>query len=452
MYLIYSLLFTLGVVVTAPYYLWRLRGNLIAGAGWRERFGFLPSQLQAPAGDNEAGALWVHAVSVGETLAVASLVQELQRRYPDRRIFLSQVTPAGRQASESRLPGVTGRFYLPLDWRWSVERVLERIRPELLLIVETELWPNLLRAAHDSGARVALINARLSNRSFKGYRLARPFMRRVLECVDWVGAQSPTDAERFRALGAKPDRVGVTGNVKFDGKPPQSGELVGQLQGAIHGAERGPVVVAASTMAGEEAFLLPAWQEIRRQYAKAALILAPRHPARFDQVAQLLSRAGLTFVRRSALTAGGTAHRDQLASCEILLLDSVGELAGVFALADLVFMGGSLVPTGGHNLLEPAFWSKPILFGPHMENFRDVSALFLNAGAAVQVRSASDLGTVACALLGDEPRRRQLGETAKLLLKRESGATERILERLRPWLEKSVAADASRRLTESRAQ
>jgi 3-deoxy-D-manno-octulosonic-acid transferase len=452
MYLIYSLLFSLGVILTAPYYLWRLRGNVISGAGWRERFGFLPSQFQPPARDEEAGAVWIHAVSVGETLAVAPLVQELQRRYPRRRIFLSQVTPAGRQASESRVPGVTGRFYLPLDWRWSVKRVLTRIQPALLIIVETELWPNLLRTAHASGTRLALVNARLSRRSFKGYRLARPFMRQVLECVDWIGAQSAADAERFRLLGAKPDRVDVTGNVKFDAKPPQPGEVVSRLEKAIHGAERGPVVVAASTMAGEEALLLAAWQEIRRQHARALLILAPRHPARFDQVAQLLSRGGRTFVRRTELARTDTLQRDQLAANEILLLDTVGELAGIFALANLVFMGGSLVATGGHNLLEPAFWSKPILFGPHMENFRDVSAKFLRDGAALQVRHASELAAVACDLLRDEPRRRRLGEAAKGILARESGATDRILERLRPWLEESVAAGSARRLAGSRAR
>jgi 3-deoxy-D-manno-octulosonic-acid transferase len=449
MYLIYSLLFSLGVILTAPYYLWRLRGNVVSGAGWRERFGSLPAQFQSPAGDDEPGALWIHAVSVGETLAVAPLVQELQRRYPGRRIFLSQVTPAGRQASESRLPGVTGRFYLPLDWRWSVERVLARIRPTLLLIVETELWPNLLRASHSSGTRIALVNARLSNRSFQGYRLARPFMRRVLECVDWIGAQSPEDAERFRYLGAKTDRVAVTGNVKFDGKPPLRGELVRRLETAI-GGERGPVVVAASTMPCEETLLLPAWQEIHRQYPKALLILAPRHPARFEKVAQLVASGGRTYVRRTALAPNDAALAGQLSSSEILLLDTIGELAGIFALADLVFMGGSLVATGGHNLVEPAFWSKPILFGPHMENFCDVSALFLHAGAAVQVASASELAAVACDLLRDPQRSRRLGDAAKEILVRESGATERILERLRPWLEETVAAGSAHRLTGSR--
>jgi 3-deoxy-D-manno-octulosonic-acid transferase len=449
MFLIYSLLFSLGVILTAPYYLWRLRGNVVSGGCWRERFGFLPSQFQQPPGDTDTGALWIHAVSVGETLAVAPLVQELQKRYPGRRIFLSHVTPAGRQASESRLPDVTGRFYLPLDWRWSVERVLARLRPALLLIVETELWPNLLYAAHASGTRVVLVNARLSDRSFRGYRLARPFMRRVFECVDWIGVQSSLDAERYRFLGAKSDRVIVTGNVKFDGKPPKAGEVVRQLEKAIRSAGRGPVLVAASTMPGEDALLLSAWQEIRRQYSKALLILAPRHPARFDEVARLLASRGQTFVRRTALAPTDPACAEQLSSCEILLLDSIGELAGVFALADLVLMGGSMVPTGGHNLLEPAFWSKPILFGPHMENFRDVSALLLEGKAAVQVHNASELAAAACDLLSDPKRARLLGKAAKEILVRESGATERILERLRPWLEESMPVSSAPRLAGS---
>jgi 3-deoxy-D-manno-octulosonic-acid transferase len=452
MYLIYSLLFSLGVVLAAPYYLWRLRGNLISGAGWAERFGFLSTQLRQAVEAGGPGAVWIHAVSVGETLAVAPLIEEFQRNYPGRKIFLSQVTPAGRKAGESRLPGVAGRFYLPLDWRWAVERVLARIRPELLLIVETELWPNLLRSAHASGARVALVNARLSNRSFKGYRLARPFMRKVLECVDWIGAQSQTDAERFRLLGAKPERVSVTGNVKFDGKPPRASGLVSQLENAISGANRHPVFVAASTMADEEALLLPAWHEIRVEYPQALLILAPRHPARFEQVAQLLRREGRTIVRRTNLAATESLQQEQLSKSEIFLLDTVGELAGVFALADLVFVGGSLVPSGGHNVLEPAFWGKAILFGPHMENFRDVSALLLNAGAAVQVHRASELGAAACGLLRDEPRRRRQGEAAKRILASEAGATERILKRLRPWLERPVRTDSAAHLAGSRVQ
>ncbi len=440
MYLIYSLLFSLGVLATAPYYLWRLRGNIISGAGWQERFGQLPTRIEQAHTKLEEGPFWIHAVSVGETLAVAPLVEELQKRYPERKIFLSHVTPAGLKASEGRLPGVAGRFYLPLDWRWSVTRVFARIRPALLLIVETELWPNLLRVAHQSGTRVALVNARLSDRSFRGYRLARPFMRQVLECVDWIGAQSADDAERFRLLGAPPNRVTVTGNIKFDVKPPRWGKAVGVINEAIRAAKRGPVFVAASTMPGEEAMLLPAWQEIRRRHPQALLILAPRHPARFDQVAQVLESADKTFVRRTMLAGPDGKTQARLVAEEILLLDTIGELAGVFSLADAVFVGGSLVATGGHNLLEPAYWSKPILFGPHMENFRDTSALFLNAGAAVRVQNAAELSEVALDLFKNQSRRRRLGNAAKEVLERESGATDRILEKLREWLDKKVAA------------
>jgi 3-deoxy-D-manno-octulosonic-acid transferase len=440
MYLIYSLLFTLGAILTAPYYLWRQRGHIISGGGWRERFGFLPPEIGEASGATEAGAIWVHAVSVGETLAIAPLVRELQRRYPERRIFLSHVTYTGREAGESRLPGVAGRFYLPLDWAGSARRAVARIRPALVVIVETELWPNLLRAAHESGARVVLVNARLSDRSFRGYRRVASFMRRVLECVDWIAAQSPEDAERFRRLGARPDRVAVAGNVKFDSQPPQSAELVGPLAKALRDAERRPVVVAASTMPGEEAMLAPAWQKIREQHPQALMILAPRHPARFDQVAELLAGAGFTIVRRTALAAGEADIAAQLGTCDVLLLDTIGELAGIFALADVVFVGGSLVRTGGHNVLEPAYWSKAIVFGPHMENFRDVSALFLGSGAAVQVRDARELSSSILKLLQSEAKRQELGAAAKQLLGRESGATGKILEHLGEWLDVKAAA------------
>jgi 3-deoxy-D-manno-octulosonic-acid transferase len=196
MYLVYSTLFTLGAILSAPFYLWRKGKNLQRGH-WRERFGRIPFHEPRP------GAIWVHAVSVGETVAVAGLVQKVQRAFPERKIFLSHVTPAGREAGQARLPAVAGRFYAPLDWRWTVRRTLERIRPALLVVVETELWPNLLRAAQQAGARVALVNARLSRRSLRGYRLARPFMRRVLADVDAICAQSEADAERFRELGAR---------------------------------------------------------------------------------------------------------------------------------------------------------------------------------------------------------------------------------------------------------
>jgi 3-deoxy-D-manno-octulosonic-acid transferase len=432
MYLVYSMLFTLAAILSAPFYLWR-QGKRLGRGYWRERFGRIPFQEARP------GAVWVHAVSVGETVAVAGLVQEVQRAFPERKIFLSHVTPAGREAGEARLPAIAGRFYVPLDWRWTVRRTLERIRPALLIVVETELWPNLLRAAQQAGTRVVLVNARLSRRSLRGYRLARPFIGRVLADVDAVCAQTEADAERFRQLGARPERVRMVGNLKFDAQPPQLSEFARALKMALRRAERGPVLVAASTMPGEEPLILQAWDLIQARYRKALLILAPRHPARFDEVGRYLARTGRGFARRTTLKVEEPELSHQLAATEILLLDTIGELAGLFELADLVFIGGSLVPTGGHNLLEPAYWSKVITFGPHMENFRDIARLFLEAGAAIQIRNPEELAHTAWLLENSEARRR-LGASARQVLEQNCGATARTLDYLRELLDRDARA------------
>ncbi len=424
----------------APYYAWRYRRSPSLRRSWRERLGFLPPEFQ----QSERGAIWVHAVSVGETLAVSTLVRELQRRHPERKIFISHVTPTGREAGEKRMPGLAGRFYLPLDFKGSVQRALRRVRPELLLIVETELWPNLLRWTHDSGARVVVVNARLSSRSVQGYRRFRFFMRRVLSQVDWIFAQTAGDAERFCQIGAPPDRAVPLGNLKFDVQPPENTVLSDSWKRALAASGRGPVLIAASTMPGEEEMVLAAWSEVRRRNPQALLALAPRHPARFDEVADLLGRSAIRFVRRSALSTSEPELRLQLAAAEVVLLDSIGELAGLFGLADLVFMGGSLVRTGGHNLLEPACYGKPVLFGPYMSNFLDVARLFLDSGAAIQVKDSSELAQQALALLADDQRRQAVGEAARNVVERESGATQRILERLSKLLDESDAARTAR--------
>ncbi|PYV31151.1 MAG: 3-deoxy-D-manno-octulosonic acid transferase [Acidobacteria bacterium] len=458
MFLAYTLLFSIGLVLTAPYYLWRLRGRITRWADWRERLGWLPKSFQQA----ERGAVWIHAVSVGETIAVVPLVKAIRESSREVKIFLSHTTPAGRQAGESRMPDVEGRFFLPLDWPWAVRRAMERIRPTALLVVETELWPNLLRAAHDFGTRVALVNARLSERSYRRYRLAPRFMRRVLGCVDWIGAQTPAEAERLLELGARPERLTIAGNLKFDGRPPRGpapacaepkagrptvggppelSALSPSLGRALRAAGRGPVMIAASTMPGEEEKVLKAWNEIRRSYPEANLILAPRHPARFDAVAGTLKR--LKFVRRTDFELDGAALANRIAEAEVLLLDTIGELAGLFEIADVVFVGGSLVPAGGHNLLEPAFWAKPILFGPHMENFRDAAEIFVKAGGAFQVHDEMELAKKALQLFGDPKMREEAGRRAKQALDSGSGATERTMGQIQAWLEARRAAPAA---------
>jgi 3-deoxy-D-manno-octulosonic-acid transferase len=449
MYLIYSMLFSVGAILTAPFYWWR-KGRGQGRGYWAERFGNIPYLETVP------GAIWIHAVSLGETLAVAGLIKEMERKFPRRKIYLSHVTPTGREAGEKRLPSIAGRFYLPLDWRWAARKVMGRIRPALLVIVETELWPNLLRAAQEAGARVVMVNARLSKRSLRGYELARPFMRRVLADVDEICAQTEDDAERFRQLGAPPERVRMVGNLKFDAQPPKLGEFARALKVALRQTQRGPVVVAASTMPGEEAQVLEAWDLIRGRYPKALLILAPRHPERFDEVSRDLTRAQRGFVRRTALKIAGPIvvpaagvnqnseeqeSRRQLDSASILLLDTIGELAGVFEVADMVFIGGSLVPTGGHNLIEPAYFSKVIAFGPHMENFRDIAGLFLDAGAALQVRSPEELAHAAW-LLENKEAREELGAAARKVLDQNAGATARTLATLRKYLDRDAQGRA----------
>jgi len=433
MYLTYSFLFTLGALLTAPYYLWKRRDEL-AGRRWRERFGLLPESFQ----QEERGAIWVHAVSVGETLAVVRLVRNLQALFPDRKIFMSSVTPAGRAAGESRLPSVSGRFYLPMDWRGAVVAALKRIKPSILVIVETELWPNLLRAAHEFGAGIILINARLSRRSFRRYRLLRPLMRRVLGNVDMVCAQTQADAERFRHLGATPERVALCGNLKFDSEPPRLAAFPCLLERAVANTGRGPVMIAASTMQGEEPIVLEAWNKVRAQYPKALLILVPRHPARFDEVAQILAGSGFSYTRRTQLASQEPEISNQVAAPEVLLLDSIGELAAILELADVVFMGGSLVPTGGHNILEAAYWAKPVVFGPHMENFQDIARLFLEAEACVQVQDGKELVESVLNLFGDHAASRHLGERGKQVLETQTGATSRVLEQIQRLLEARV--------------
>ena len=430
MYLIYSMLFSVGLVLMAPFYWWQ-KGRAQGRAHWAERFGNIPFQ------EAETGAIWIHAVSLGETLAVAGLVKEIQTEFPQRKIYLSHVTVTGREAGEKRLPSIAGRFYVPLDWSQAVRKALARIKPALLIIVETEIWPNLLHEAKKSGAHVVMVNARMSKRSSRGYSLARPFISRVLSNVDEIYAQTNEDANRFRQLVDAPERVQMVGNLKFDAQPPHLGEFARALKAALQQARRGPVIVAASTMPGEEALVLEAWDEIVARYSQALLILAPRHPTRFEEVSRDLGQSERGFVRRTTLSSDAHDLSRQLASTGILLLDTIGELAGIFEVADLVFIGGSLVPTGGHNILEPAYWSKVIAFGPHMENFRDIAKLFLDAGAAIQVRNPQELAH-ATWLLELKDAREGLGASARQVLEQNSGATARTLAGLRKYLDKNT--------------
>ncbi|HSD27786.1 MAG TPA: 3-deoxy-D-manno-octulosonic acid transferase [Vicinamibacteria bacterium] len=385
---------------------------------FRERMGRLPVYLNVD-GDR---SVWIHAVSVGEVLAARPLVPVLRERFPGHRIFLSTTTTTGNAVAKKSVRGVDGLLYAPLDFRRPVRRALEVLNPSLLVLVETELWPNLVHEARRRGTRIALVNGRISPRSFPRYERVRRFLAPLFSEIDLFLMQGEPHAERVRALGAPPARVRVTGNLKFDAVEPS--RIPERLARLLQGAAPRPLWVAGSTVGGEEELVLSAFHRVRERVPQARLLVAPRHPERFPLVPALVEAAGFRCLRRSALDPA--AWRDG----EVLLLDTLGELAQVYALATVVFVGGSLVPSGGHNILEPAVAGKAVVVGPHMENFQEIADQFRSESAMVQVASPDELAREVSALLLDDERRRELGDRARELVGRNRGAVSRTAEAL----------------------
>ncbi|MEK6806688.1 MAG: lipid IV(A) 3-deoxy-D-manno-octulosonic acid transferase [Pseudomonadota bacterium] len=377
---------------------------------WPERFGFVP---RAPAGV----AVWVHAVSVGEALSALPLVNELIARYGHGHVWMTTMTPTGSARVHAALGGRVIHSYVPYDLPGAVGRFLDSARPRQVVFMETELWPNLLHAVKARGIPLTIANARLSPRSFKGYSRIRGFIGEVLACATRIAAQSELDAERFRALGAQ--RVDVMGNLKFELAVPDEQRARGVELRRQLGAAR-PVWVAASTHEGEEAVLLETHRRILQQLPQALLILVPRHPQRFDSVARLIEKSGLSFTRRSA--PGSSAHA-------VLLGDSMGEMFSYLAAADLAFVGGSLVPVGGHNVLEPAALGLPVLFGPFMHNFLGAAQLLTEAGAG-QESDVEDLSGDVLRLLNDPATCSRMGEAGRKAVEANRGALARLLKLL----------------------
>lgn len=420
MYLIYTTFLILFAAAVAPSLAYRaLRYRKYVGS-LSQRLGFLPASFNANAGPS----IWLHAVSVGELLAARPLIAALRARHPEKRLFISTTTQAAQALARTSFANVDGVFYCPLDLPMAVRRTLDIVRPELLVVVETDLWPNLLRACRARGVKTAIVNGRLSARSFPRYRLARGFFRHVLADIDRFCVQSTESAERFVALGAAGDRITVTGSLKFDAHTlavTTPARDIEPLQRTLGLTVSRPTVVAGSTMKGEDAIVLRAFRRLKDVQPTAALIVAPRHPERFDDVARQAERAGFRTVRRTALSAEGAPEAD------VIILDTIGELASVYRLGTLAFVGGSLVPTGGHNVLEPAACGRPVLFGPYMRNFAEIAASMVANDAGVQVASEAEFEEQLLALMADADRRARLGDAARALVERNRGANGRTL-------------------------
>jgi 3-deoxy-D-manno-octulosonic-acid transferase len=422
-YFLYSATLALLLLLTLPWWVVQMLrlGKYRAGLG--ERLGRVPARIRRNAGEAGAEAVWVHAVSVGEVLAIAPLVEAMRAR--GFRVVVSTTTHTGQRLAREKF-GEGDVFYFPLDLGVCIRPYMRALRPRLVVLAETEFWPNFLRLARASGARLAVVNARISDRSLPRYKRWKGLLRRALEPVDLFLAQSEADAERLLEVGAAAGRVEVTGNLKFDARPPVETDAVAAL-GLRLLATGAPIVVAGSTVEDEEEYVLQAFQILVGEYPAAVLVLAPRHRERFEAVARLLSEKRFRWVRRSELNAE-KPDAESLGG-KVVLLDTLGELAAMYRYANLAFVGGSLVPRGGHNILEPAFFGRPILIGPHTENFRDVVSCFEKRRAVVRC-TTKNLGITFVLLLRDAPEREALGQRAQQVLVEERGATARTVERL----------------------
>ena len=419
MYSLYSILVLVAAVIASPWFIYQaLRYKKYVGS-LGQRMGYLPVSFNMD-GDE---SIWVHAVSVGEVLTARPLISDLKRRYPNLRMFLSTTTMAGQQLARRSVPDVDAVFYFPFDFAFVVRRTLNLVRPKLFIMMETEIWPNLLRECRARGVKTAVVNGRLSPRSFPRYRLIRPMMRRVLDHIDRFLVQSEESARRFIDLGADPARVVVTGSLKFDSLELSSTALQARARDRVLRYFRvpssRPVIVAGCTMKGEEMAVLRAFRRVRTTSPNTLLVLAPRNPERFGEVEQAARQEGWKVARRSDLAIDAEPRVD------IVVLDTIGELATVYQIATVVFVGGSLVATGGHNVLEPAVFGKPIVFGPHMDNFLEIAEAFVTNGAGVQLMGEEELDEAFLSLMSDPVRRARLGAAARALVEANRGANEK---------------------------
>lgn len=413
MHRLYTCLLYLAVPMILARLYWRGRKAPDYRRRWSERFGLFPALPKA-------GGIWIHAVSLGETRAALPLIRALQARYPETSLLITTTTPTGSRQVREALGDTVYHVYAPYDLPGAVVRFLKRTQPRLAVIMETELWPNLFRHCRAAGIPLIVANARLSERSLRGYRKLRRLTAWTLDQVAMIAAQTEADARRSRSLGASPERVRVIGNIKYDLNLPEGLVERGRELRQTWGAER-PVLIAASTHNGEDEQILEAFARLRCTLPDLLLLLVPRHPERFAAVAGLCRRSGWRVAARSE-------QRSSAADIDIFLGDTLGELLLFYAGADVAFVGGSLVPTGGHNVLEPALLGLPVLFGPHMFNFAEISQRLLEAEAAFQIENVQELADHAERLFTDSALREAAGERGRAVVEANRGALAALME------------------------
>lgn len=439
MYFIYSLLLALGFLILLPRFLFDALNHGKYVAGFRERLGLI-----TPLETSGHPVIWIHCVSVGETLAARPLVRGIRQTFPEYSVAISTTTLTGQNIARDVFKDDVARvFYFPFDWRWIVRRTLSAINPKAVLMMETELWPGFLRECQSRHIPVAVVNGRLSEKSFKRYRIIRGFMSRVLGSISAAFMQTEADGKRLVALGMDPSKLSVTGNMKFDADSQSSTDerLTTEFRERFNFEKTSPLIVAASTHAPEEQILLDALKRLSSDSTgKPRLLIAPRHPERFNEVAGLVKASGFRWARRTA----NATEADKL--CEVILLDSIGELTAVYSLASVVFVGGSIATTGGHNILEPAAVGAAVITGANTFNFKEIVETFVEAEAVIQLpplsgpEAAVELAKTIKQLLTNPNDAVELGTRAANLVNQNRGATDRTLDGLRTILASSSKA------------
>ena len=435
MFLIYNLLSLLSLIAYLPW--------LLSKKGPENRLQYLKERLGISEYTN--ADLWIHAVSVGEVMAALPFLASLKKEFPGIKIVLSTTTYTGQKIAREKFPSADRIMYIPWDTWLTIRKAVRAIKPKIFITIETELWPALFSILKKNGSCIVLLNGRISPESFKGYKLIKPFMKKVLSYLDFIYMQGETDAERIIAIGADKNEVGIMGNFKFDIELDKK-ESVRWMDGV-----KGKILLAGSTHKGEEEMVLDAYEEVKKSFPDLKLILAPRHPERFNEAEELLKKRNLNFIRRTELIrAENTEHRTQstdnppfppllkggeggLEPPDIILLDSIGELSRLFSGADVTFIGGSLLPFGGHNILEPAYWGKPSIFGPHMENF-PIAKDFLMEGAAIMVKDPGGLAAAIKDLLENTEKAEHMGQKAKGIIDKNTGAVKKAVALVRSFL------------------
>ena len=421
----YNLTLLAALVAGAPWWLWKMATTHKYREGLAERLG----RVRLFPGRSGRPVIWLHAVSVGEVLAVSRLVGELERAFPEFELFISTTTRTGQDLARQRF-GAERVFYCPLDLPWAVRATLITLKPRLLILAETEFWPNLLSGCFRRSIPVAVVNARISDRSWPRYRSLSGLWRPFLSRISCVLAQSENDAARLKVIGCTPDRVSVAGNLKFDVRAAKQADATRLLKTLAAGLR---IVVAGSTLEGEEAALLQAWPRLLAADAQLAMVLAPRHPERFATAAALLDQSGIPWIKRSDWRAQPESSIQPIQPGQIVLLDTIGELASVYSIAAVAFVGGSLIPTGGHNPLEPAQFGIPIVMGPNYVNFRAITDDLL-AHNALRIATKEQLTSTLIALLQHFTEAKAMGERARQVFDKQAGATERCVIALRQLL------------------